>query len=200
MKTRIVITFTDGVVANYDDNSILTFNCSENMTDSNLNVTPGVCEQYSEISLYDRSNFLHERAYEGKTDDAKIECYFIDNEGTETILGTYYSSEWNIDGDNKVVKVKGRDKTYILDGVSIPGLDRNGTKTLHQLITLLFQNMHDYAWAYLDEDTRTRCNAISIPNCWFNTSSLRDILDKICYLGMLRIFFLNDIFYVGRSL
>ena len=200
MRTKITITFNNGDIKNYDDNSILSLVCSENITDTNLTITPGICEQYAEIKIYDRDNYLHERAYGNKTDDAKLECYCIDESNTEHLLGTYYASEWEVSGDDAVVRIKGRDKTYILDTVNIDALRRDGNKTLHQLITILFQNMHDYAWQYLDNETQTRCSSIVIPDCWYGSSTLREALDKICYLGMLRIFFSNDVFYVGRSL
>lgn len=200
MKNAVNITFDDGYYKRYEDNSILSLVCSNNLTDSNLSITPGVCEQYTELKIYDRDNYLHDRASGNDTMDAEVQCIWIDAYGDEHTLGTFFTSEWTIDGDNATVTIKGRDKTYILDTVSIPGLPRAGDKTLTDLIAILFEYMHDYSWEFLDVETEDRCNNIILKDCWYTESTLRVVLDKICYVGMLRIFFRNGTFYVGRSL
>ena len=200
MKNVVNITFANGDYKHYEDNSILSLVCSNNLTDSNLSITPGVCEQYTELKIYDRDNYLHDRASGNDTMDAKVQCIWLDAYGTPYTLGTFYTSEWTIDGDNATVTIKGRDKTYILDTVSIPGLPRAGTKTLTNLISILFGHMHDYSWQFLDAETLYRCNRIILRDCWYLGATLRAALDKICYVGMLRVFFRNGKFYVGRSL
>lgn len=203
MYTLVKILFENNVEKSFQLNEIKSFLCSENITDSDLSIQPGVCEQYADVYLYDRTNFLHEYVYgidrQENKDEVKVSFWCGEDLNNLTLMGTYYASSWDVNGDDNSIHIKCRDKTYLLDSITAEPLPRNGTKTCHQLLTRLFNEMHDCQWEYLDNETSSRCSNITIANCWYIGSTLRELLDKVCYLGMLRIFCINDVFYVGRS-
>lgn len=172
---------------------LISFRCSENLFNSELQITPGICEQYADIKIYDRdSTFRQLILVDQSIDDANVDITV-----GEYPLGTYTVSDWNFETDNSVVDVTCRDPSYLLDKITVQRAEI-ADRTLDALLNLLFTRAGT-AWVYLDTETRERCQHIIVPNSWFASSSLKVLLEKTCSLGMLRIFWSVSMFYVGRA-
>lgn len=180
----------------FNSSSIIDFTCSENLMDSNLSISPGICEQYADITLYDRYNYVHTLALAGRLDTANsVSIEIIDGDITYT-LGTYVISDWDVENDDSVIKLHCRDKSYLFESTTVPGINVV-TRTLGDILELLM----DYsgaAWTYLDADTALRCAVIAVPNSFWKAGSLKNLLNAACSLGMLRIYWYADTFYIGR--
>ena len=174
------------------------FTCSENTHDEQLNRAPGVIAQYADVSIYDRHGILHELANEGTLlSEAEITIEAIDHKGASTTLGSYRASTWDVQATSSVVSVECTDITDTLEDLHItqqPIVDR----TLHDMLELLFQNVRNASWVYYDKDTEKYCKSIMTPNNWFRSGSLHSLLNKICSLGMLRIYWYINTYVVVR--
>lgn len=172
---------------------------SENLLDSQMQVTSGICEQYADVSVYDRYGVLRKFALTNKlTPDHVLSISAVDDaDGITYEMGSYIISDWNFDGISSTVGITCRDKSYLFEKINI---ERSviADRTLDELINILFAQAPGMSWRYQDSETRTRCKAIVIPNNWYHASDLYTMLNKICALGMLRIYWYVDTFIVGR--
>ena len=197
--TRIVGSSSSSPTSDYYyyGSSLIDFRGSENLMDSQLNLEPGICEQYADVRLYDRNGFLHSQAQAGLLqDDAQIKLSMLGTD-VEKVLGTYLVSDWNVDSNTSIIAVTCRDPSYKFKHINIDRAQIR-TRTVHELLTILFSNAANLSWQYLDAGTQTRCQNIVIPDSWWLVSDLYTMLTKICAVGMLRIFWHIDKFYVGR--
>lgn len=186
-------------VIGFTGKDLINVRCSENLFDAQMQVTPGICEQFADISVYDRQNLLHERAAEGAlSDDYEILVDAIDDvTGIQSSLGAYVASEWNVKSTASEVSITCRDKSYLFEKINIA---RSGIadRTLHEFLTILFNQAPGMSWTYLDYETEDRCKSILVPSSWYGASDLYTMLTKVCALGMLRIYWYIDTFIVGR--
>lgn len=199
LNKSIKVTNISGLSYIYEmyGSSLIDFKCSENLMDSQLSVEPGICEQYANITVYDRGNILRDRAMRGTLeDDAQVTLSSVDN-SVETILGTYFVSEWNVNSNSSNVIINCRDKSYIFSKINV-ARSTIATRSVHDLLVTLFAYATNISWQYKDVDTQTRCEQIVIPNSWWLASDLYTMLNKICAVGMLRIYWYIDRFIVGR--
>lgn len=184
-------------VATYTGRDIISTDNSENSFDSQMQITPGICEQYIDIQLYDRSGVLRAFARSGKlTPDYTISITALDNDDIYE-MGNYIVSEWSLSSTSSVVGVSGRDKSYLFEKINTKR-STIADRTLDDLIVILFAQASNVPWRYQDAETQERCQSILIPNNWYLASNLYTMLDKICALGMLRIYWFIDAFIIGR--
>lgn len=178
---------------------LVDFECSENILDAQLSLETGICEQYANISVYDRINIIHYFAQKGKlAADHFVTIQAVDdNDGTTHELGTYIASEWNVQADNSSVAITCRDKSYLFPKINIVR-SSIADRTIDDLLNILFNQAPGMTWQYKDEETQQRCAQIVVPNSWYLASDLQTMLNKICALGMLRIYWYLDTFLVGR--
>lgn len=182
----------------YIGSQIVDFKCSENLMDSDLSLSPGVCEQYADVTIYDKDDTIHQMALQGLlSQDEQVSIEAVnDATGRVYALGKYLVSEWDVKAINSHVGITCRDKTYLFSQIDIPRADIQ-RRTIDDLLNTLF-NYAGVQWNYLDTETQTRCSSIVIPNSWYAKSDLLTLLNKICVLGMLRMYWSLDTFYVGR--
>ena len=172
---------------------LINFKCSENLLDSDLQIDPGICEQYADLEIYDRGNIFHQLALEGLLND---DCD-VNINTDDFALGIYISSEWNVEIDNSIISLSCRDRSYLFEKILIQRADI-AERSIDDLLNILFSQAN-IPWNYLDNETQTRCQSIVIPNNWFAQSNLKTLLEKICSLGMLRMYWSLNTFYVGRA-
>lgn len=178
------------------ENTIKSFECSEHALGSQMRVQPGIVEQYADISLYDKYNTLHRLAEINLFDcEAEVSidvCYddVIQN------LGRYTSKDWSVQLD-PIVKLQCTDSMSRFENIFINGLNIN-FRSLDDLIRAVFAKIPDFEWSYLDIDTYMYCKSILLPNNWVSPDKLLNIINKICAVGMLRIYFHLNYFYVMR--
>ena len=175
----------------------ISFKCSQNLLDTELSINPGVCEQYADIEVYDKDNVLHTLAMNGTLyTDATVQIDALQDTGDAISLGRYIVADWQIEQADAMVRITCRDRSYLFDRITI----RRAFVATRTVDTLL-RDVFDAAriqWSYLDAATRERCNKITIPDSWYTQSKLSELLDKICSVGLLRMYWYLDTFYVGR--
>lgn len=175
--------------------ALISYKCSENMMDSNLNIAPGICEQYADITFYDKNKLFHQLALSGLlTDNDTVKIYEINDNNEEVLVGSYLIDTWDIEATESDISIHARDISYILESLNISKLNVE-TRSVNDFLTIAFGNL---PWKYLDEATELRCYSIGIPNSWYAGGTVADLLNLICQIGMLRIYWSIDTYIVGR--
>jgi hypothetical protein len=193
MTLKVRIHFTDTTKV-YNDSYIEDIRCSENLTNSSIDIEPGICEQYAEITLYDRDGDIHDRASSGTlAKKQKVEILIEDGES----IGTYFTTEWNVPGESSSITITCSDPSTTFGDIQIESAGIK-TRTVDDLLTLTFEQIKSVVWQYIDTDTQAYCESIRVPNSWYYASSAKSTLNKICSLGMLRIYWYIDRFIVAR--
>lgn len=183
----------------YSGRDIKSFTNSENLLDAQMQIVPGICEQYANISVYDRYNVLKDFALANMlAKDYVVSIAAIDDvESTSYDMGNYIIADWDFESVSSTVGIICRDKSYLFEKINIeraPIKDR----TLDELLGIMFSQAKGMSWVYKDNETRVRCEQIVVPNSWYHASDLYTMLNKLCALGMLRIYWYIDTFIVGR--
>ena len=187
----------------YVSNDLISFECSENMRDAKISLTPGVIEQSATIVIYDRdNNFKNASVY--NTEDifkgATVKIHAtetVNNEFFDEILGSYLISEIKFDGDSETVTLNCSDITSQLNNVVVNEYPLE-QRTAHQLLGIVFNDfLNEAFWQYMSTEVENICKNTIVPNSYMNNTNAREILDMVCGLCMLTIYCKNDIFYVG---
>lgn len=198
VKLTMLSTSTYGYIV-YNGKDLQSVSISENLFDSQMQIVPGICEQYADIKVYDRNNVLRKLAANNKLhSDYLVNIIAIDDTNAVTYqMGTYIVSDWNFDGISSDVGITCRDKSYLFEKIDI---ERStiADRTLDELLNILFSQASNLPWKYQDDDTRAWCASVHIPNSWYLASDLYTMLNKVCALGMLRIYWYVNAFVVGR--
>ena len=176
---------------------LISMTCSENLLDANMAINPGICEQYADIKVYDRDGMLRWLSHDGElTEDFEVTITAIDKDNTY-VLGKYEVDNWDIDGTSYEVGVSCRDISYILSEINVKSIPIQ-TRTVHDMLRLMFKNIPNISWKYIDTDTVTYCKNIKTPYNWFKNGTLYELLHKICVLAMIRIYWHVDSFVIAR--
>ena len=183
----------------YTENEIINYECSENLFNKQLQIQVGICEQYADIELYDRTELLHEFAYtEILATERKVTIKAIDDRtGVEHILGTYMVNSWDVQSTESTVRVSCSDNSFVFDNVYIPSVEVK-TRNVDEMLRLVFSYIKNATFKYIDSETEEYCKSISTPNSWFYSDTALQTLLKICTLGLLRIYWHVDKFIVAR--
>lgn len=186
-----------GITLFSEGTDILSVESSENFMDAQLSIASGICEQYTNIDLYDRSGILHEMAHRGQlTTDRDIFIYAI-HAGVKYLIGQYFTSDFDCNSNSSVVTVRGADGFRYLQNLNFQSVAVQ-TYTVHQLLSMVFAQSK-YPWVYLDNATAAYCEQIYTPNCWIPDTDILTLLEDICRIGLLRVYWTNGYFVVGRT-
>lgn len=182
----------------YTGKDLVSFECSENILNSQLRVEPGVCEQYVDCRVCDYDGIIRRLAETSGVLDSKcaITVQGIDA-GQTRQLGSYEVTKWNVDSEGDTVGCEGTDRSARFDDLVLLASDLRD-RTLHTMLGDIFNSLGE-AWQYADTNTENIAKNISTPYFSFDASTLRERLDKLCSLGFLRIYWADNTFYV-RSL
>lgn len=179
-------------IKTYDDDIIKNFKCSEQLLDTTFNINPNVLQQYAEIVFKDKyGEFKTLAKSELLNDNLLIKIYI-----GEQLVGTYLTESWNITASDTNVSLNCTDPSRLFDYINIskiPVQHRN----VDDLLNLAF-SYTDYTFAYLDKEIETLCKQVISPDSWTYVTSLSDFIQKICLLGMIRIYWYIDKFIVAR--
>lgn len=194
----MVLSISPYPYAKMSGSSVLNFRCSENLMDSDLSISPGICEQYGDATLYDRDGLLKQAAFGGRLgEDTSVSFRVIDNDTEEKIeLGNYKVADWDNVNDEDHFQLSCRDYSYLLDSILVPKAYVM-QRTLDELLQSAF-DLCNTSWTYVDTATQERCQKIVLPKCMYFVTNAKTLLNNICTVGMLRIYWYIDTFYVGR--
>lgn len=194
--TKILYIFPN-ITAIYRGADLIKYECSENMLDAQLTFTPGICEQYINATVYDRNNVLQQLAAQEKlTTGLSINVYAVDDNFRERI-GQYYSEDWDVQNCESDVGITGGDGFKYLSNFDyrVAGVEERS-------VSKMLSDAFEYAgvqWKYQDSDTQLYCQYISTRNCWYPDTDIITLLEDICKVAMLRIYYYNGVFIVGRA-
>lgn len=198
-RIAVVVTFEDEFL-NISTNDLISAEYSSNGMDAELSMNPGVCEQNATVKFYDYSKVVEQRFRSGENTDSTITINVLDNSDNIIESRFYYSSYYDIDNDNDIVTINCIDNTKILKEISV-SKSLIQTRTADDLLKTFFNYLPtETTWEYYDNDTKTRCQSIVVPNSWYREGTLEEFLNKICVLGLLRIFCVSNTFYVMRCI
>lgn len=169
-----------------------------NLMDADLSLSPGVCEQHASVSFYDRNKIIKERFTSGLSTEATVTISTYGSDGSLVESVSYTSADYKLENDDDYVTINCADRTRMFKDINVsraPVEQRTVASLLETFFALL---PLDSDWAYLDQETQSRCENIVVPDCWYTEGSLYDFLNKICVLGLLRIFCRSNKFFVAR--
>lgn len=197
IRPRIKINF-DNQEITFTSSQLISFTCSENIMDSDLSINPGICEQYANIEIYDRDDTIHTYAKKGLLHkDQSVTIISVDSNNNEFVLGDYVTEEWTVENNNSIVKITCRDTSYKFESIVISRATIK-QRNVDDLLNILFTSVPNMTWIYLDDETKNYCKKVIIPNSWYKSNNLKTLLEYICNVGMLRIYYFNKTFFVGR--
>ena len=159
---------------------------SENKLDDNMELVPGVCEQYADIEFYDRDGVATFLARE----DALIDKYKIELVIDDVVENTYITQDWDVDTSNSIFTLRGTDYYYLFSKVKVEAQVVKD-RSLVEMIRWIF--------GVVGVPFRLKnfsSGELITPNSWFYTSTVGEILEKICNAFALRIYWLNDKYVV----
>ena len=172
---------------------------SEHSTDSKVSITPGIVEQYADISIYDRDGYIkYAHEYDLLSSASKLRIDTIDDDNLIIESSSFAVSDWDLSGVDDVVDIRCSDPTETFDKVDVESVfikDRN----VDDLLRLAFSYARNYTWRYIDQDTESYCKQLTVPNSWYTAKKLSAQLQNICKLAALRIYWSHEEFVVLRS-
>ena len=200
MYNKVIQLIGNDFSKTYSGIDLISVQCSDSAFDSNLSFSPGICEQYANIELYDRNKYLtnkilNEQFEQGVT---QLIVKLVDETANEIVLNSFYIESWAVDMENGIVKIDGRDPSYLFDSIETKIYDVTD-RTLHVWLTILFSAANNASFEYDENNTLNYCNSIMIPDSWCLQSKLQEMLQKICEIGILRIYWHINRFIITRG-
>lgn len=232
MKTPRVIITVKGKTMPHITGDIVSFDCSENLKNGNLDLTPGYVEQNASIVFYDRDGAFRNIIKEKSVNffyGSKVEIYVEEKDETSPgivvcsesticsdntytsvsaslyssirhLLGTYILDSIEASGEESNVSIKCIDYSYTFKDISVP-LSSVADRSAHQLFQYIFSSaLTGENFAYLDVETKTRCNNTYIYNSYFLSKPVKEALSEVCNVALVNMIYKNGIFYIARSL
>lgn len=187
-----------GLTAIYRGTDLIKYECSEHLLDAQLTFTPGICEQYINATIYDRNNVLQLLAAQNKlTANQLIRVYVVDDNFRQQI-GEYYSVDWNVHNCESDVELTGSDEFSYLNNLEYTSYNVE-KKTVHKMLSDAF-SYSNVSWRYLDDSVRLLCNSVVTLMCEYPNTDVISLLEEICRVAMLRIYYYNGTFIVAQAL
>lgn len=176
-----------GYLGVYKENELKSCENSEQAFSSSMNLSPGLVTQYADITIYDRSNFIHDLAKnEALKSRQDAHIYAVEDDGTKKDVGSYKADNWDVPSGSSDVTITCTDDTDALDNTYCES-GEVADRSVHKLLALAFSFLNA-AWQYVDADTEDYCKSIITPNSWYYNGTIKKLLDKICQLGQLNIY------------
>lgn len=182
----------------FTGNTLKELVCSENTFNSQAYVCPGIVEQYANIKVYDRYQYLHSLAEEESLlEGALVKIAVVDENDEERSLGSFVVDAYVISAVSSEVQINCKDPSETFSTIYVENLPVKD-RSVDDMLTLAFKYASSYTWKYVDAETAQYCKKIKTPNSWFESGTLQDLFNKICNLGMLRIYWYDNSFVVAR--
>lgn len=193
--TNISTSFT----GTFTDREVESFDCSEQVWDSQFRLSTGIMQQYADITFRDVYGVLHGLAdVDALQEMLQVRIYTIDEQGVKTFLGAYITNTWSCSGVDDQVTLSCNDltrnfKSMVTDVIGekltvlqifeklnsvlpeVQIMPRSNTKikdpTTGQLV-----EMSEYLASCVCEDV------------YFQSVAVSDILSEVCDRWMLRLY------------
>ena len=193
-KSPKIIYASDSYTAIFKNENLKNVRCSENSSNADLSLSLGIIEQFADITLYDRYGILMQLAIAGILTEKHFVNIWAENDDVNYLLGTYVTNDWDVSANSKIITLTCKDASSILDQytVELP-LDR---RTAKDMLTAVFNFVPNYAYKFADTSTEQIFNNIVNTTNFFEKSSVREAVNKICNLGMANIYWSKDSFVI----
>lgn len=194
-----------GFVGEFDENTLDSFRCSENLLTENFNITPGILEQFADITFRDKYEELAtlSRA-ELLNRDIEVRVYALDDTDLDEeelprryLQGVYITDTWKVDGTSNQVTLNCTDVSQKFANIAIPPVEIRD-RTLHDIFDLIFFYTSQFNFSYIDTATEEYCKNIFTPNSWMYGGTLEELLIKALKLGKMRAYWFIDKFLLAR--
>ena len=185
------------IFGQYDESCVDQYSCSHNLLEQNFKITPGILEQFADITFRDRNKeLLRLSNAEMLNKNLQVAIKVIEGEDTY-VQGVYLSHAWKVDGTSDKVILNCSDISSKFSNIQVPLIDL-ANRTLKELFTLMFSYVPQINYQYIDPSTEAYCEACSTPNSWMYAGTLEEGLLKCLSFGLLRLFWHIDRFYIAR--
>ena len=162
---------------------------SESAFADDVELSPGICEQYAELELYDRTGILTDLAKSALLTDS----YEILISVNDDIVNTYAIRDWDVDTDNSLFSLKGADYYYQFSNIKIEP-QSVADRTVKDMLDFAFDAAQKpYQWF---SGSTHKPSDIHTPNSWFAASTVGEFLEKVCNAFALRIYWIKDAYYI----
>lgn len=178
--------------------SLLSASWSEHTLNSQATVSPGLVEQFADISIYDRDNQIH-KAHDNNLlrSNTAVVLEVVDDDDEIVDTFNYGAADWDVKNDSTIVNLSCRDLSNTFNKITVQSLSI-ATRTIHDFVSLLFSYAPSVAWRYDSSTTEQYCKGIKIPNSWLKERKLNELLNCVCSAALLRIYWSKSEFVVMR--
>ena len=175
----------------YTGKDLIDIVSSDNMLDAQLTPSPGICEQYADIKVYDRDSALRSIR---DVDTGIVRIYNIDDtNGTEELVATFTNISIEANETDAEVSITCADPSSTYENIDVPAIPIK-TRTIHEMFVMAFNYAGNVAWRYYNNYARNIAEGSHVPNSWFYAGKLKEMLQKICTAAGMRIFWHVDAF------
>lgn len=173
---------------------------STNSMDSTLSLNPGICEQSAMIKFYDTDGKVEDLFESGNNTTSSISFNVYDSNGKIVETRYFTSSQYSFDRDIGSCTIECTDSLDFLNNIDLPRMPtQSDSFTLFELIANTMARLpSNKSFKYQDTDARDFCLNLHLPKAWYDAQSMYDLIVKICNIGMLRIYSISNVFYIGR--
>ena len=180
-----------------DSTLIQSVSCSEHATNSQLTLDTGIVEQYADLRVYDRYHSLNLANNDELLNSvSQVKIDILDDEGTLLITNTYIATDWDFK-DGNIIDIRCADPSERFGQIETNSITV-GDRTAHDYLVLAFSYVDNYSWRYIDNSVKSYCEQIKMPKSWARRHKLSELLQYICTLACLRIYWSNNEFVVMR--
>lgn len=198
-KSVKVTSISTGYTGIFKGSEIGSFECSEQVWDSQFKLATGVMQQYADITFRDVHGILRGLAETDALQEMlQVRIYSIDTDGTKTLLGVYISDTWSCSGVDDRVTLSCNDLTRNFENIvtDVVGKQLTVAEVLNLLNSVLpnFQIVPKEDTYVTDPTTGTQMSmteylsACVCEDVYFQSVALSSILSEICDRWMLRLY------------
>lgn len=172
---------------------------SVNSFDTQMQISPGSVSQYADIEVYDRADALRKKLLATSSDTVYyVSIVAVDDDANKQhFQGDYCVTDFDFDDSKNTVRLLCSDLTENFDKIMVSPTDTKD-RTVHEWLEFLFTRAGSTPWKYENAQVKTDCEKTVTPNSWFKECSLQQLLNKICTVGMLRVYWHTNTFVVAR--
>ena len=191
-QVKVKLKNANSVIFTFDDSKIISLKFSNQVMDDTFNMNPCVIEQYADITIkdYDKNirnsiqhNYVHTYL--------DVEVYIDD-----VLFNTYITSTWDIKLQSSNVAIHCIDAVKQLENYQTELVDV-GTYSLGWLLNNAFAHT-PYNYTFEDLDLQHECFNIMIYNTYIQYQNIYELLNKLCLVNFLRIYWNKDTFVIAR--
>ena len=170
----------------FEGSAVVSATYSEQVWNSQFEISTGFMEQYADIDFRDIHGVLHAAADSDLLmDNAQVRIYTIDEDGTKRHAGTYISNTWSVSGEDDTVQLACNDESRNFEKYTLDVIGQNMTVT--QILNAVFAAVPNVDFA-IPSSVASHLNSCVCADVYFQAVDAQTILDEVCDRWMLRLY------------